>query len=199
MNFCPNCEFMVYTKREEGSLTLTNYCKNCSWEGEYLSEKEGEPLLVYKNNFNKEHISEKYIINKYTKNDPTLPRISNISCINKECLTNLDIEENTLIVKNITESNLEGLKTFITEKIIEEKNITIKRVNDTEVLITFLVPLDLEKLESHLDKEILINDEIVSFNIYNKPNREIIFIKYDTENMRYLYLCTTCSSSWKNQ
>ena len=27
MNFCPNCEFMVYTKREEGSLTLTNYCK----------------------------------------------------------------------------------------------------------------------------------------------------------------------------
>ena len=33
----------------------------------------------------------------------------------------------------------------------------------------------------------------------SKPNREIIFIKYDTENMRYLYLCTTCSSSWKNQ
>ena len=130
---------------------------------------------------------------------PTLPRISNISCVNQECLTNLDIDENTLIVKNITESNLEGLKTFITEKTIEEKNISIKRVNDTELLITFLVPLDLQKLNDHLDKKIPINEEIVIFSNYSKPNREIIFIKYDTENMRYLYLCTTCSSSWKNQ
>ena len=28
-------------------------------------------------------------------------------------------------------------------------------------------------------------------------NREIIFIKYDNKNLKYLYICSTCKCSWK--
>jgi aspartate carbamoyltransferase regulatory subunit len=63
-----------------------------------------------------------HIINKYTKMDPTLPRINNILCPNAECKTN-------------TED----------------------------------VP------------------------------REIIYIRYDNVNMKYVYLCSECDVVWKTE
>ena len=61
-----------------------------------------------------------HIINKYTKLDPTLPRINTILCPNPNCTTNTD---------------------------------------DTP--------------------------------------REIIYIRYDDTNMKYVYLCSTCDTVWK--
>ena len=29
-------------------------------------------------------------------------------------------------------------------------------------------------------------------------NNEIIFMRYDNDNMKYIYLCITCHYSWKN-
>jgi aspartate carbamoyltransferase regulatory subunit len=60
------------------------------------------------------------IINKYTKLDPTLPRINNILCPNSECSTNTKNEE-----------------------------------------------------------------------------KEIIYIRYDETNMKYVYLCSTCDTVWE--
>uniref|UniRef100_A0A6C0F6N1 DNA-directed RNA polymerase II subunit RPB9-like zinc ribbon domain-containing protein n=1 Tax=viral metagenome TaxID=1070528 RepID=A0A6C0F6N1_9ZZZZ len=31
-----------------------------------------------------------------------------------------------------------------------------------------------------------------------KDENEIIYLRYDNENMRYIYLCTSCNHSWKN-
>ena len=63
-----------------------------------------------------------HIINKYTKLDPTLPRISTILCPNPNCRTNTD---------------------------------------------------DMSK--------------------------EIIYIRYDDANMKYVYLCSTCDTVWKTE
>jgi aspartate carbamoyltransferase regulatory subunit len=63
-----------------------------------------------------------HIINKYTKLDPTLPRVSNILCPNAECVTNTDDEA-----------------------------------------------------------------------------REIIYIRYDDINMKYVYLCSSCDIVWKTE
>ena len=63
-----------------------------------------------------------HIINKYTKLDPTLPRVSNILCPNADCLTNKED-----------------------------------------------VP------------------------------REIIYIRYDDKNMKYVYLCSSCDTVWKTE
>lgn len=30
-------------------------------------------------------------------------------------------------------------------------------------------------------------------------NSEIVYIKYDSENMKYLYVCKSCQTKWKNQ
>ena len=60
-----------------------------------------------------------HIINKYTKLDPTLPRVSNILCPDPDCPTNTK----------------------------------------------------------------------------NEP-REIIYIRYDDTNMKYIYLCSTCDTVW---
>ena len=32
---------------------------------------------------------------------------------------------------------------------------------------------------------------------HEKKNHEVIYIRYDEENMKYLYMCTTCDSVWK--
>jgi aspartate carbamoyltransferase regulatory subunit len=61
-----------------------------------------------------------HIINKYTKLDPTLPRINKIKCPNPDCQTNTTDEK-----------------------------------------------------------------------------REIIYIRYDDVNMKYIYLCSTCDIVWK--
>ena len=63
-----------------------------------------------------------HIINKYTKLDPTLPRINNVLCPNADCATNKD----------------------------------------------------------------------------DSP-REIIYIRYDNQNMKYVYLCSTCDTVWKTE
>jgi len=31
-----------------------------------------------------------------------------------------------------------------------------------------------------------------------KEDNEIIYLRYDNENMKYIYLCTSCNYSWKN-
>ena len=69
-------------------------------------------------------------INKYTKLDPTLPRIHNIDCPNQDCICN---------------------KTP-----------------------------DAEEKEDPVEKEIL-------------------YIRYDDANMKFVYLCAHCSTVWKTQ
>jgi DNA-directed RNA polymerase subunit M/transcription elongation factor TFIIS len=34
-------------------------------------------------------------------------------------------------------------------------------------------------------------------NEYTKMDPTLIYIRYDEENMKYLYMCTTCDSVWK--
>ena len=88
MNFCPSCDFMVYTKKLKDENKLINYCKNCEWSGEYQSSGGGS-ICVYSKNYSNDFLAQQAITSKYTVNDPTLPRISNIDCINENCLTNL--------------------------------------------------------------------------------------------------------------
>jgi hypothetical protein len=64
-----------------------------------------------------------HIINQYTKFDPTLPRIYNIPCPNKECKSNIGNSE--------------------------------------------------------------------------KTPTEIIYLRYDDDNLKYLYICCICDTIWK--
>jgi DNA-directed RNA polymerase subunit M/transcription elongation factor TFIIS len=97
---------------------LVYYCRNCGNEDSTLTVNN---VSVSKMQLTRGEQKFSHIINKYTKLDPTLPRISKIKCPNAECETN--------------------------------------------------------------------HSEAVE--------REIIYIRYDDVNMKYVYLCTTCDYVWK--
>ena len=119
MHFCVNCDNMYYIQiSESDSNSLEYYCRKC---GHKNSEITVENVSISKVQLKKGEQQFNNIINKYTKLDPTLPRINRILCPNGECLTNHDANE----------------------------------------------------------------------------NREIIYIRYDDTNMRYVYLCSTCDTVWK--
>ena len=118
MHFCTNCENMYYIRiNADDTNTLVYYCRNCGNEDKLLSTSN---VCVSKTQIKKSEQSFNHIINKYTKLDPTLPRINNILCPNLDCATNKS------------------------------------------------------------DKE-----------------REIIYIRYDDTNMKYVYLCSECDTVWQ--
>lgn len=118
MHFCANCQNMYYIRIDtDNPNKLIYYCRKCGNEDKLLT---AENVCVSTTQIKKGNQSFAHIINKYTKLDPTLPRISTILCPNADCKTNTKDEA-----------------------------------------------------------------------------REIIYIRYDDINMKYVYLCSTCDTIWK--
>ena len=119
MKFCNHCSNMLYISiNEENTNELVYYCRNCGEKDETLTN---DNICVLETNFKKGEQTFNHIINKYTKKDPTLPRISNVKCPNAACQTNVKSD---------------------------------------------VVP-------------------------------EIIYMRYDDEALKYLYICVTCDTVWK--
>ena len=106
------------------SNKLVYYCRKCGDTDENIGNKI-ENLIVSTTNIKKNEQKFHHIINKYTKLDPTLPRIYNIDCPNSGCSSNS-------------------------------------------------------------------TDETV------KTENEIIYMRYDDKNMKYVYICSNCDTIWKN-
>jgi DNA-directed RNA polymerase subunit M/transcription elongation factor TFIIS len=120
MHFCSKCQNMYYISIDPNNANkLVYYCRNCGNVDETLSV---DNVTVSKIQLKKSEQEFSHIINKYTKLDPTLPRVNTILCPNQNCSTNTD---------------------------------------------------DVAK--------------------------EIIYIRYDDTNMKYVYLCSTCDTVWKTE
>jgi DNA-directed RNA polymerase subunit M/transcription elongation factor TFIIS len=118
MHFCKVCANMYYTRLDSDNPNkLVYYCRKCGNEDALLNV---ENLCISKTLVKKTEQSFGHIINKYTKLDPTLPRINTVLCPEPNCPT-----------------NTEGRA------------------------------------------------------------REIIYIRYDDANMKYVYLCSDCDTVWK--
>lgn len=118
MHFCNICSNMYYIRiSADNSNKLVYYCRKCGNEDSLLAV---DNVCVSKTQIKKSEQTFNHIINKYTKLDPTLPRINNILCPNQDCITNKEGKE-----------------------------------------------------------------------------REIIYIRYDDVNMKYVYLCCDCNTVWK--
>ena len=118
MHFCTNCSNMYYIRiNSDDPNKLVYYCRKCGNEDKFLAI---ENVCVSKTQVKKSEQTFSHIINKYTKLDPTLPRINTILCPNSDCITNTELK-----------------------------------------------------------------------------NREIIYIRYDDSNMKYIYLCSDCDSVWQ--
>ena len=141
MHFCARCDNMYYicidpgtaTPESEsdtgsgssGSSSLVHYCRNCGHR-----EPVREEICVSKLQI--KSIAQNYgnIINRYTKLDPTLPRIGHVKCPNALCASNPQTSDSS------------------------------------------------------------------SASASGSVPREVIYIRYDEENMKYVYLCAVCDALW---
>ena len=112
---------MYYIKIDENDTNkLAYYCRHCQ-HNHVLDEAES--ICVINTQLNEGNVASNVsnIVNKYTKLDPTLPRIYTLPCPNMECITNT--------------------------------------TQDAE--------------------------------------REVLYIRYDDKNLKFIYLCCKCDTSWK--
>ena len=84
MHFCIECNNMYYIRiSDDNSNKLIYYCRNCGNEDHTLTvDNVNISSIQVKNE------AQLNSINKYTKLDPTLPRIKEILCPNADCSTN---------------------------------------------------------------------------------------------------------------
>jgi DNA-directed RNA polymerase subunit M/transcription elongation factor TFIIS len=83
--------------------SLVYYCRQCGNEDKLLAV---EDVCVSKIQIKKNDQSFNHIINKYTKLDPTLPRINNMLCPNADCLTNTKDKEREVIYIRYDDTNM---------------------------------------------------------------------------------------------
>jgi DNA-directed RNA polymerase subunit M/transcription elongation factor TFIIS len=95
---------MYYIRiNEDDPNKLVYYCRNCGDENTNLSI---ENVTVSKLQIKKSEQSFNHIINKYTKLDPTLPRINTILCPNIDCETNTKNKERETIYIRYDDTNM---------------------------------------------------------------------------------------------
>ena len=95
---------------EDDPTQMIYYCRNCGNEDSNLMDTL-DNMCVSKTYVTKQTADLSTLINKYTKLDPTLPRINNISCPNAACSSNLNADnpdktENEIIYIRYDDSNI---------------------------------------------------------------------------------------------
>uniref|UniRef100_A0A6C0JEK9 TFIIS-type domain-containing protein n=1 Tax=viral metagenome TaxID=1070528 RepID=A0A6C0JEK9_9ZZZZ len=186
---------MTYTKLKTDSeqpTGLISYCKNCSWEG----ESETNDKSIYKRNYQEDFIANKIITNKYTIFDVTLPRVD-YECTNENCITKKKIPKDvSFMVDNIPADidEPEFLKIFNDD--LSKGNLTeVIRIRLTSALLICKDKQTKKDLSKSYNK--IYKGESLNSKEYTKPNNEVLYLKYDNINMRYLYICANCGTSWK--
>ena len=90
MHFCSQCANMYYISIDQTDPNkLVYYCRNCGNKDDMLAASGVTVTTSQQTNDN----DFSHIINKYTKFDPTLPRVRNVLCPNAECPTNHSNDE----------------------------------------------------------------------------------------------------------
>lgn len=84
MHFCTDCGNMYYIRLTETN-EIVYYCRNCGNEDDTITI---DNLVVSQTCLRQTGVKQTNGVNKYTKLDPTLPRISTIQCPNSDCPCN---------------------------------------------------------------------------------------------------------------
>lgn len=188
VNFCKKCDSLLYLKkRDVGVNILEHYCRNCNYTEEYGNSVR----CIMKTNYGDSDTQLK--INKYTIKDPSLPRLDR-KCINSGCLTN-NYTDNTIITHEIfNDSILEEIKQLlgITNDTNNTELFEVKEYGHTNV-IQFKNSEHFEKVSS--DHKFM---ESKNLEKLTETRREIVYLKYNSDDMQYLYICSSCKTSWFN-
>ena len=84
MHFCTDCGNMYYIRLTDTN-GIVHYCRTCGHEDDTVTI---DAVVVSHTSLKSDKNHYAHAVNKYTKLDPTLPRISTILCPNSECPCN---------------------------------------------------------------------------------------------------------------
>ena len=152
MHFCTECGNMYYIRLTETN-DIVYYCRNCGHEDDTITI---DNIVVSQTSLQSVG-SNVNIVNKYTKLDPTLPRISTIQCPNSECPCN----------RNHNPTQYADRSAIVGS---EEKE---------------------EEEEEEAGQAGQADADAVP--------REVIYLRYDDINLKYIYLCAVCNTIWNTE
>ena len=187
MQFCSECHNMYYLKirDEDGNIgnTLIYYCRNCGHEDTTLSTTN---ICVSDIQLRTSEKKYTHIVNEYTKFDPTLPRINTIKCPNQECSSNTAMKGGAPKT-NAVGANAVGAKT--TKLKIKTKKTEASLADEPAALEPVPVSAVPDAAPVSAAPDATLESE--------QNNREVIYIRYDDTNMKYVYLCVHCDTTWR--
>lgn len=140
-------------------LTETNgivyYCRNCGHEDDTITIDN----IVVSQTSLQTGSNHTNIVNKYTKLDPTLPRISTIQCPNSECPCN----------RNHNPTQYADRATIVGNEVVgseEEEEQSGQAASQADA---------------------------------DSVPREVIYLRYDDIQLKYIYLCAVCNTIWNTE
>ena len=221
MHFCSVCHNMYYLKisdteeQENGEInqsvdTLIYYCRNCGNEDKSLTV---DNVCVSETQLTRSEQKYTHMVNEYTKYDTTLPRINTIKCPNQDCKSNNDSLSGQGGGGGGSGSGKESSKSHSTTS--KKTKLIIKPVTTKKKLTTInedTLPVEEMKSDVHgeSNKDLsntklkVVEDDTDSStlnanddSLLTNNEREVIYIRYDDTNMKYVYVCVHCDTLWK--
>ena len=150
---------------EEDPNSIVYYCRNCGHENKNITL---DSVTISRTNFKSSKQKYNSIINKYTKMDPTLPRINTIKCPNQACKSNQEHEKPH-----------EHKETPRSEGSKSKASIGAAAASVLPMVASVDVPVEEQGGGAGVTTD-----------------REIIYLRYDDVNMNFVYLCPVCDSVW---
>ena len=201
MEFCNKCDNIYYIEIKDGVLSYK--CKKCK---NSVSLNKNKPYLM-KTNIQKKKSSYEYIINENTKHDNTLPRIKHIKC--PRCTTPMIPEEKKDDEKQ-KESPIQPPEPIQPPQPPEpiqspqpqpsQNNTTDSddESSSSDEAFGINAGFDLDGTDDNLfDIHNVEMEGGGSSNGHDSKKNEVIYIRYDDINLKYIYLCCKCNYIWK--
>lgn len=150
MHFCTQCGNMYYIRLTDAN-GIVYYCRNCGHEDDTITIDNAVVSHTSLKSGNQQYA---HVVNKYTKFDPTLPRISTILCPNTECPCN--------------------------------RNHNPTQYADRAAIVG-------------TEEEEHATGTGAGAGADDSVPREVIYLRYDDTNMKYIYLCAVCNTIWNTE
>lgn len=190
-DFCPQCSNMLYETVEDDKLL--HACKSCDYTSDSILSSSRPSATVYTKFYSQEFLTDSFATNPYTHLDPTLPRLNNKPCVNKSCETHTE--------KGLFECKYISMEDF--QK--EFPTIEMRKVKDLNTFTDHWLGSSPDTLfpdifKTHTDlhsRKKTITEYRIDY-ICKPYVNDVIYIKYDDINMKYMYICSCCKHSWKN-
>jgi hypothetical protein len=138
------------------------YCRNCGHEDDTITIDD---VVVSHTSLSTGKNQYAHVVNKYTKLDPTLPRISTILCPNMECPCN----------RNHNPTQYADRSAIVGTSAAEEE------------------------MSGAAISGAAISGAAISGAADDAVPREVIYLRYDDINMKYIYLCAVCNTIWNTE